>query len=163
RRELLIAFAAGAVPFVCLGQTQLRTFRVGILYPDTVTSGAHLIESFVRELAKFGYVEGKNTSIERHFTEGNSRRLPVLVAVLLSIDPAAEAQLAEIRRAAKTLGIAVATGQVGRREDFDPTLALMAKLGTDSLLVVETAENFHNRKVLADFAMQARRPAMFAS
>jgi len=248
RRRLLIALGAGALaaPFAPFAQQRQRIYRIGILYPDTVASGSHLIDGFIEELRRLGYIEGKNAVIERNFAEGNLKRLPVLVAdlvarnvdvivaeatgpaqeakrssgkipvifvnavdpvgnglvsnlvqpggnitgissvsrelsakrlqllkealpklarvaVLASSDSTSDAQLAEVRRAAKPLGVEVSSTLVTRREDFAPAMALLRQLRADSLLCVETSENFHNRRLLADFAAEIRLPAIFGN
>lgn len=69
------------------GQAQAsQPFRIGYLHPlsDTETgSGTSGPEIIQRELARLGYIEGKNVIFERRFADGRPERLPELAAELV--------------------------------------------------------------------------------
>jgi putative ABC transport system substrate-binding protein len=70
-------------------------------------------------------------------------------------------QAAEVHRASKALGMEILSTQLGRREEFKQELALLRKWRADSIYVTESPTNFLNRKLLAEFAAEARLPAVF--
>src|SRR5262247_3392901 len=62
-----------------------KIFRIGILDSSTASGSAILWEAFQQELRKFGWVEGKNITIEYRFAEQKPERLPELAADLLRL------------------------------------------------------------------------------
>jgi putative ABC transport system substrate-binding protein len=69
-------------------------------------------------------------------------------------------QVAEAQRAAKALGMESMSTQLERREDFKQQLALLRKWRADSIYITESPVNAFNRKLLAEFAAEARLPAV---
>jgi putative ABC transport system substrate-binding protein len=84
------------------------------------------------------------------------------VAVFTSTEsPGNDPQVAEVHRASKALGMEILSTQLGRREEFKQELALLRKWRADSIYVTESPTNSFNRKLLAEFAADARLPAVF--
>jgi putative tryptophan/tyrosine transport system substrate-binding protein len=79
RRRLLTALAAGLVATsaqnmdLALAQQDAKVFRVGML---SNWGPGPVFDSLKSELAKLGYVEGKNIVFEPRFPEGQLERLP---------------------------------------------------------------------------------------
>ena len=46
-----------------------KIFRIGFLDPSTASGRSVLMDAFLRELHKLGWIEGKNLTIEYRFTE----------------------------------------------------------------------------------------------
>jgi len=59
-----------------------KVFRIGFLDPTTASGMAGRLEVFRQELSKFGWIEGKNITIEYRFAEQKSERQPELAAEL---------------------------------------------------------------------------------
>src|SRR5215467_3915169 len=74
-----------AVCFPAEAQQTGKIFRIGILDPSTASGSAVLWEAFQQELRKFGWIEGKNITIEYRFAEQNPERLPELAADLVRL------------------------------------------------------------------------------
>ena len=86
RRELLIAFGAGALaaPLACFAQQQRsKVARIGLLGP--VSSYAKGREALIVGLRELGLVEGKNIIIEERWSEGTYERLPGLAAEMVQL------------------------------------------------------------------------------
>ena len=89
RRQLLIAFGAGAlgVPLASFAQLQTKVWRIGILSvrsrPGSFVGDNY--GAFLKGLRELGYVEGRNIIIEWRFAEGKYERLPGLAAELVSL------------------------------------------------------------------------------
>src|SRR3954469_24645160 len=84
RRKLIAALCAGSLltPFAALAQQQGgKVWRIGILGD---TPGPHW-EAFQQTLRDFGYVEGRNISIERRYSQGIPARFSDLAAELLGL------------------------------------------------------------------------------
>ncbi len=78
RRTLLVAFLVALLwPQEQAWAQQPR--RIGLL------SANQFPQVFVEELAKFGWVEGRNVMVERRHAEGDVARLPALAAELVSL------------------------------------------------------------------------------
>jgi putative ABC transport system substrate-binding protein len=88
RRILLGRLAAGLIATslpglqLALAQTDAKTFRVGML---SNWGPGPVFESLKSELAKLGYVEGKNIIFEARFPEGQLERLPGFAAELAGL------------------------------------------------------------------------------
>ena len=75
-----------AAPLTVEAQPAGKTFRVGILGEKASDeSEARLWEAFRLELAKRGWIEGKNILIESRWAEGDAARLPDLAADLVRL------------------------------------------------------------------------------
>ena len=58
---------------------------IGILSPYSAFDGAAWYQAFHQGLSKFGWIEGKNVSIEYRYSEGRDDRLPALAAELVRL------------------------------------------------------------------------------
>jgi len=88
RRKLLVAFGAGLLASSPLGTfAQQKKYRIAILSGGSQATAGANVDSFVTGLKELGYVEGKNVSIERRYSEGNLERLPVLAVELVQSRP----------------------------------------------------------------------------
>jgi putative tryptophan/tyrosine transport system substrate-binding protein len=74
-----------ALCFSADAQQPGKIFRLGFLDPSTASGMAGLLEAFRQELAKLGWIEGKNITIEYRFAEQMSERLPELAAELVRL------------------------------------------------------------------------------
>jgi len=84
RRTFLCGLTVGtlSVPLAAASQSPEK-HRIGLLatFPQQ-----HIEEAFIAGLRDHGYVEGRNLSIERRFSEGRPERLPDLVTDLLRLN-----------------------------------------------------------------------------
>ncbi len=86
RRRFLLALGAGvlALPRSSLAQAQGKVVRIGLLsFASRQTlqeTGRY--QAFVQGMRDLGYIEGKNLTIEARFADGNTERIPPLVAEL---------------------------------------------------------------------------------
>src|ERR1700756_5390627 len=62
-----------------------KVFRIGFLDSSTASGMAPLVDAFRQELSKFGWIEGKNITIEYRFAEQKQGRLPELAADLVHL------------------------------------------------------------------------------
>jgi len=62
-----------------------KVFRIGILDSSTASGSAILWEAFQQELRKFGWIGGKNITIEYRFAEQKPERLPELATDLVRL------------------------------------------------------------------------------
>ncbi len=87
RRELLIAFGAGALAWAGAARAQApaRVRRIGLLTPFSPSDTALWHEAFRLGLRDRGWVEGKNLTIEYRYAEGRVDRLPDLAADLVRL------------------------------------------------------------------------------
>jgi putative ABC transport system substrate-binding protein len=83
RRAMLVA-GAGAflLPPSPFAQPPHRMFRIGMLASGSRT---RFTDAIVTALGDLGYVEGRNTVVERRFAEGHLERLPELAAELVRL------------------------------------------------------------------------------
>jgi putative ABC transport system substrate-binding protein len=72
-------------PLTSKVQQAAKVPRLGLLIPVSSSAVASRIEAFRQGLRDLGYVEGRNITIEYHFTEGKAGRLPELVAELIRL------------------------------------------------------------------------------
>src|SRR5688572_14238783 len=86
RRAVLIALGTAVlgVPVRSVSQ-QPRTWRVGFIGPGYITdcTGMDYCNEFSRAMARLGYVEGRNLSIEVRNAQGRYERLHALAADLV--------------------------------------------------------------------------------
>ena len=82
RREFLGILCAVTPISSHAQQSSLRTRRIGVLAQDLQPG---LLETFLDELHKLGYVEGRSISIELRNAEGRNERLPALAEELLRL------------------------------------------------------------------------------
>jgi putative ABC transport system substrate-binding protein len=83
------------------------------------------------------------------------------VAVFDTPEHISRAQLEEVKRAAKILGMQVLPTHLLKKEDFGPLSAQLRKWGADSILITSAPTNTFNRKLLVEFATKMRLPAMY--
>jgi putative ABC transport system substrate-binding protein len=89
RRHVLILGAALAVPFRSYSQRGSGFRRIGFLASRSRSTPANpdvYYDAFVDQLAKLGYVEGKNLAIEWRFADGKYERLPELASELVKMN-----------------------------------------------------------------------------
>src|SRR5262245_44279767 len=81
-KRKITVLALSAMLFALCGsvdaQQSGKIFRIGILDSSTASGSAILWEAFQQELRKFGWIEGKNITIEYRFAEQKPERLPEL-------------------------------------------------------------------------------------
>lgn len=91
KRRDLVAFVSGAVvlwPYPADAQLPTKVFRLGLLQTGKPGDADKLSgEPFLSELARLGYVEGRNLVVERRYADGNLDRLPVLAAEIIAFRP----------------------------------------------------------------------------
>ncbi|MDP2605687.1 MAG: ABC transporter substrate-binding protein [Deltaproteobacteria bacterium] len=109
---LIIAFlGAGAI---AQAQQVGKVYRIGYLDPSTASATAGLLEAFRQELAKLGWIEGKNIIVEYRFAELKTERLPELAAELVrwkaDIIVAAGGAPSAAKKVTSTIPIVVASG-----------------------------------------------------
>ncbi len=76
---LLITFSSAEA------QQTGKVFRIGFLDPSTASGSAGLLEVFLQELGKLGWIEGKTFIIEYRFGEQKPERVPELAADLVRL------------------------------------------------------------------------------
>jgi ABC-type uncharacterized transport system substrate-binding protein len=86
----LVGLVALAVAFALCGavahaQQAGKILRIGFLDNGTATSIALLLDAFLQELSKLGWIEGKNIAIEYRFAEHKNERLPELAVDLVRL------------------------------------------------------------------------------
>jgi putative ABC transport system substrate-binding protein len=85
----VFSLALGAMLFAFCGSVDAqqagKIFRIGFLDSSNASGMAGLLEAFQQELNKFGWIEGKNITIEHRFAEGKPERLPELAADLVRL------------------------------------------------------------------------------
>jgi ABC-type uncharacterized transport system substrate-binding protein len=96
RRREFIAGLGGAVAWPVVGRAQQdrRVRVIGFLHPASLQTRSQLLPAFHRGLAKAGYIEGRNVSIEYRWAEGRNDLLPALAADLVRREVAVIAVLA---------------------------------------------------------------------
>ena len=144
---------------------RLATASIPIVFAvvsDPVGSG------FVASLARPG---GNITGTSNISRELSAKRLQILkeiapktsrVAVLTADEPQVALMLEQVQQAAKFLGMNVLTTQVLSRNDFESVHKQLRTWRADSIDVFDSSKNLFNRKLLAEFAAQARLPAIYA-
>jgi len=88
-KRKITVLALSAMLFALCGsvdaQQSGKIFRIGILGSSTASGSAILWEAFQQELRKFGWIEGKNITIEYRFAEQKPERLPELATDLVRL------------------------------------------------------------------------------
>src|SRR4030095_10318121 len=83
----VFSLALGAMLFAFCGSVDAqqagKIFRIGFRDSSNASGMAGLLGPFQQELNKFGWIEGKNITIEHRFAEGKPERLPELAADLV--------------------------------------------------------------------------------
>ena len=74
-----------ALPFSARAQQTGKIFRIGFLDGGTAAGSAVLVQVFLQELSKLGWIEGKNITIEYRFAEQKRERVPELAAELVRL------------------------------------------------------------------------------
>ena len=87
RRKLVIALGAGALaaPFRIHAQPVKKSVVVGILGVQDQPSAEPLLSAFKQGLQEFGYVEGKNLTLQLRFADGKLERVPGLATELVTL------------------------------------------------------------------------------
>lgn len=80
----LLAAAATAWPLCARAQQQTKVWRIGLL---SGVSRTPQYDAFVEGLREYGYVEGKNITIDYQFAQGQVARLPELARALVEHSP----------------------------------------------------------------------------
>ena len=82
---LVVAFIFVFGGAVVKAQQPSRLFRIGFLDRSTASGSAPVLETFREELSRFGWIPGKNISIDYRFAEEKTDRLPGLAAELVRL------------------------------------------------------------------------------
>jgi putative ABC transport system substrate-binding protein len=79
--------SAAAWPLAAHAQQRDKVWRIGML--DTASRGLNStnVGAFLDQLQGYGYVEGKNLTIDYRSAEGRNERLPELVSQLIALKP----------------------------------------------------------------------------
>jgi ABC-type uncharacterized transport system substrate-binding protein len=87
RREFITLLGgAAAWPLTAHAQQQGESIsKIGVLWPGPAPPASPRMESFRLALRQFGYVEGRNVTIELRYAKGGLRQLPELAAELVSL------------------------------------------------------------------------------
>ena len=80
KRREFIGVVGGAVAWPVTARSQPAPPVVGFLSGEPHVPWMH---EFLRGLAKTGWIEGRNATVERRFADGDSKRLPALAAELV--------------------------------------------------------------------------------
>jgi putative ABC transport system substrate-binding protein len=116
RRDiLLLAASALAQPGFVLGQAPGGLRRIGWLTGGSPKSHARPLEAFRAGLKEYGWVEGRNLTLELRWAEGKLDRLPALAGELVRLKPevivtAANVVHLAVRKETSTIPIVMATG-----------------------------------------------------
>jgi len=163
-RKVDVLFAPSGIAAQAAQKTGTTTPIVFALAPDPVGQG------FGKSLSHPG---GNMTGLTSTHGELSAKRVELLketypkakrIAVLYFVAPSAAGvteQLAETARAAKKLGVALATEESPRPDDFTRAFASLRKQRPDALIVIENPMFFSNRARLAELAAELRVPAIY--
>jgi putative ABC transport system substrate-binding protein len=87
--NMFFCFALSAVLIALCSFAQAqqsgKIFRIGFLDSSTASGSAALVDAFRQELSKFGWIEGKNITIEYRYAEGKRDRFPDLAAEMVHL------------------------------------------------------------------------------
>ena len=84
--SILVAVILLAIAFIADAQQPKKVPRIGFLASGSASGSTANLEIFRQGLREFGYIEGKNISIEDRWAEGKLDRLPELAAELVSLN-----------------------------------------------------------------------------
>lgn len=87
RRRLFLGALAGAAAWPLVARTQTAMPVIGFLGTESPRLFADRLRVFRKGLGEFGFVEGRNVSIEYRWAEGHDDRLPGLAADLVGRQP----------------------------------------------------------------------------
>ena len=87
RRAFLHAVSASlfAGPFAVQAQQTGKVWRIGWLSPTSSRSGASELEALRDGLREYGYIEGRNVTIEARWADGEPATLPALARSLVEL------------------------------------------------------------------------------
>jgi putative ABC transport system substrate-binding protein len=87
RKIMAVVFCAMLFALCSFADAQQtgKIFRIGFLDPSTASGSAGLVEVFLQELGKLGWIEEKNYIIEYRFGEQKPERVPELAADLVRL------------------------------------------------------------------------------
>ena len=87
RRKLIVALGASALaaPFRIYAHPVKKSVVVGILGVQDQPSAERNLSAFKQGLQEFGYVEGKNLTLQLRFADGKLERVPGLATELVSL------------------------------------------------------------------------------
>jgi putative ABC transport system substrate-binding protein len=85
RRDAVLALAAlGAAPLAAKAQQTEKVRRIGLLTAAGLRDQSYVV-SFLDELRRLGWVEGKNIVVEYRSAQGNSESFPALMAEMVRL------------------------------------------------------------------------------
>jgi putative ABC transport system substrate-binding protein len=106
-------------------------------------------------IAPDGTLAGKKLELLREVVPRATR-----IGVLTPADPAARAQLAEVQRMARALGMVVVPVEVGNG-DYDRAFRILASERVDGLYVAAAPVFFRDRRQIVERAARFRMPAIY--
>ncbi len=163
-RKVDVLFAPSGIAAQAAQKTGTTTPIVFALAPDPVGQGfgkslSHPGGNMTGLTSTHGELSAKRVELLKE-TFPKTKRIAVLYFVALSAAGVPE-QLAETGRAAKKLGVTLATEESPRPEDFTRAFASMRKQRPDALIVIENPMFFANRARLAELAAELHVPAIY--
>jgi ABC-type uncharacterized transport system substrate-binding protein len=113
--SILLVVVLLVLGVIAEAQQPKKVPRIGFLSATSPSATAHTLEAFRQGLREFGYVEGRNVTIEYRWAEGKLDRLPELAAglVTLKVDlivVASSAAAVAAGQATTTIPIVIAVG-----------------------------------------------------
>jgi putative ABC transport system substrate-binding protein len=88
RRAFLLASGAGAALLAARAHAQSKPPRVALVLAGTPERGKPLLEAFAARLKELGYTEGRNVTIETHWSAGRIEGLTALARDIVASKPA---------------------------------------------------------------------------
>jgi ABC-type uncharacterized transport system substrate-binding protein len=119
---------------------------IGFVHVGSAKALGHLVTGFRQGLKETGYIEGQNVAIELRWADGQTSRLPEMVADLLR----------------RHVAVLVTGGGEAPVEQLDDAFAAIVKEKPDALLILADRVFLHNRKRMMEFATQQRLPSVNA-